>query len=280
MTVIRSAKLIMSAANGTLKRNTNLTKEALEKATSRVQARQALTLRGDSANFNNAHGISKVYDLEDVVTSGVLNSKGNENLAQIIRENFDTDIPCAKILGTNKTVFLETVTINRNPIKDRMLYYAQRYSFQDAANVFHRANKFYDANYIDDSMKLLEEYPLEHVLKLMPEGVMNTQGHKTYGKGLLNFIANNPGKRSVVVVKNADGIEAFDNVAAGYYKIFEGLCKTDEELERVLKACRYENKDGFFMLNEDLCDFAFAILRKKKEFNNFDKLIFEKFSRA
>ena len=199
-----------------------------------------------------------------------------QKTTDIVRKYFDTNITCAKIIGTDRTVFQESLLNNPTPANKMMLKFTNWYSFKDVANIFFRANGFHNEKYIKDCFKLLDKYPLKQVLKAMPDGILNAKTSKEYDKELLYFIVDNPGKRNLVVTKNIDGVEIFDEVTAKNYNSIKALCKNNDEINAVIKACKYTNINGFSLGNNKLYSFAIDILTKNKTWTNADTKLFKK----
>lgn len=277
-----SVKFITSATNGIITRATKFARKNfnITDDIAKVGARQKTSSFRDNElfkEFKEVDEIVPIYGLDELPLASSLNPAQHRFSNQITSQILDTDISRTKLIGSDKVVFEETLYINSSYANNMMIKYMDNgYSFRDTANIFNGAKGFYQQEYIDDAFKLLEEYPLEYVLKLMPEGILNPNYGRRYSKGLLGFIANNPGKKSMVVVKN-DGIEFFDKVAADNFKVFELICKDDKEIETILKACRCVNKEGMVLAQDELCSLAVDILNKNKTWTNIDSLIFNNF---
>jgi hypothetical protein len=185
-----------------------------------------------------------------------------------------------KLIGTNRTVFLDSVLGNRCKANDLICHYTEKYGFRNAANIINNTKGFLDDIYIAESFALLKNgHPLEQVLKYMDEALLDSPIR--YSKGLIKFVAYNPEKKHLVIVKDRAQHEIFDRIAAINFHIFENLCPDEKSLEKVIKACRCKNTDGIKLTDDRLSYLAVKFLEKHKEWSDIDNLIFKslKFNR-
>ena len=268
-----SFKLMASATNGIITRASKAARKSLNITDDIIKAgeKQRTSSFRDSELFKEFKEVDEfipTYGLDDLPLASSLNPRAQQYSTFITKDVLDTDhLVKANILGTNQVVYLDTVYAHSWSNNTKLLdYYEAGHKFQDSANIYAKARskEYINDTYIKDAHKLISEgHPLELVLKYMDEALI--RGSKRYEAGLLDFIANNPGKKSLVVVKNQYGLEMFDKVGANNFHILENLCKNDNEINTILKTCRCKEYNGGMNSNENLCDFAIEILQKQKE---------------
>ena len=218
------------------------------------------------------------YSLDDLPLASSLKLEKHRFSNSICSRILDTDLSSTTLIGTNRVVYFDSLMGNLNNINKKLLNYMFEagHSLRDACNVFYKAKGFYDVDYLDEAFSLLKKgHPLEKVLGYMDASLLVAP--KRYSKGLMMFIAENPNKKSLVVIKDRYGNEVFDAQAANNFHILETICKSDEEILDVLKACRRVNKDGISYTEDLLSEFALDILTKNQIWTDIDSMIFNKY---
>ena len=269
------SKFIASATNGIITRvskQARKTHEITDKIVKAGERQKSSTFRDHELfkEFNEFDEFIPTYSLDDLPLASSLHPKQQQYTYEITRDTIDTDISFAKILGTTKKIFFESVLGNPGYHNYNISKYVDEgFKFQDVANIYHKAKSVGNINnaYVEDALDLISQrYPLETVLSYMDEAVL--KGGTNYEKGLLDFVAKNPGKKHLVVCKNCYKFEKFDKVGAKHFHILENLCKSEKEIDEILKACRCFDTNGTVDSSIELLDLAIDILKKEKKWTN------------
>lgn len=215
-------------------------------------------------------------DTFEFVERAVKNKSGD-----VINKITDADLIKTTLIGTNRTVYLDTLVANRSKGNSLMLDYIQngQFSFRDTANVFYKAAKICpDETYIADAHQLIKYgYSIEDVLKIMDKALMD--GNR-YSEGLMHFVAKYPDKKSLVLLTNSKGEQAFDAILAKNYPSLKRLCKfNDNTIQEVVDCCRMPKGCGAEP-SEELYALALKSLKKHKGWSELDKYIFRAIKRA
>ena len=262
-----SFKLMARATNGIITRASKFARKNFEITDDIIKAGQkqkTSTFRDNELfrEFKEVDEFTPTYGLDDLPLASSLNPKAQQYSSEVTRNVLDTDLITAKIIGTDRTVFLDTIYgTTSNPNEALIKYMNEGHSFFDCVNIFAKVGDYFNKAYLYDSFQLLKKgYPLEKVLGYMDEALMS--GGKRYESGLLDFIANNPNKKHFVITKH-NGFEAFDKNVANVFHILETKCKDDDEIKAIIKACRCFDPKGPAYAETRLLDTAINILDKK-----------------
>lgn len=272
-----SGKLIMSVKNGLIQKSSKVAGKYMGHADNvPLETKWANSTFRDKELFSPYKDVGEfmpTYSFDDVPLSSSLNPRVQQKASALTSQVIDTDLPTAKLLGSNKTVFLETIYTHDSNGNRLILEYIDRgHSFSDAANIINHARGHMHRPYIAEAFSLLEKgYPLELVFKYMDESLLNAP--IKYQKGLMEFVANNPNKRNMVIVKDRYFNEVFDAIGAKNYHIFENLCPDEKSLKSVIRACRCKNQEGAFTTNDDLSTLAMEILQRNGKWTDLDSQI-------
>ena len=262
-----SFKLMASATNGIITRASKFARKNYDITDEIIKAgekQKKSTFRDNELfkEFKEVDEFVPTYGLDDLPLASSLNPRAQQYSSEVTRNVLDTDFVTAKIIGTDRTVFLDTVYgTHSNPNEALIGFMDEGHSFFECVNIFAKAGDYLNKAYLYDAFKLLKEgHPLEKVLGYMDEAIMN--GGKRYESGLLDFVANNPNKKHFVIAKH-DGMEAFDKQVANVFHILETKCKNDDEIEAIIKACRCFDPKGPNYAESRLLDTAINILNKQ-----------------
>lgn len=273
-------KILMSVSNGVIKQASMTIKKSLG---SIDDAAKSINKNELNNNFNTPlfKGFKDIdefipnYDNYDVALSPSLNRKLHNKANAISTNIIDTDLASTKIIGTNKTVYLDTLTTNRCKWNDFILKQtSEGHPFNECVNIFYKAFQFTKnekmlKDIMSESFSIIKQgYPLEYVLKSIKTGFLN---NGRYAKGLMSFIVDNPSRKAHVVLKNNSGVEIFDATAANCYHILDTICKNETIIPNILNDCRIN-----FKTEKELLDLATKLLKKQNgEWNSLNSQIFK-----
>ena len=267
-------QFIMSVKNGIVEKTSVLARRHIMPQKLITENRIMTNFLRESENFKprfDGNDIFPTYDTNDLPIANSLNRNLHRKSNEIGSKYFDTDIQVAKIIDTKETVYLEKAMENETCAR----YLNEGFSFKDVANILHKAKKYPTANYIYEAFELMKAgYPLELVLKYMDDALLKTT--PMYSSGMLEFVAQNPGKKSLVIVKNLlNRNEVLDTYAMKHFHILETTCNSETEIKSILRACRCTNKEGTPLTNEYLFDLALEIRNKNNAWTRTDEELFD-----
>ena len=199
----------------------------------------------------------------------------------VISKITDGDLVKTTLIGTNRTVYLDTLAANPSKGNSLMLDYIQngKFSFRDTANIFNKAvGNCPDEAYIAEAHQLIKYgYSIEDVLKIMDNALLDG---KRYSEGMMHFVAKYPDKKSLVLLTNSKGEQVFDAVLAKNYPFIKRMCRfNDKTVQEVADCCRVSKGSGA-EISEELYGLALKSLKKHQGWSELDKYIFRAIKRV